>query len=260
MHFHLPEPLHGWREFTGEVGIIVIGVLIALGAEQVVEQWSWERKVQAAEDAMQRELFWDDAPEMIQRASIQPCIDAQLDAIRAAAENNRPRAEVVQLVDRLYLPFVTFDSVAHQNATASDVSTHMPKTRVELWTQGYAMVPMIDATNAVESRDAAKIRSLLRTGGPLSLAERMALVEGVETVRSDGRRMMSGIGWSMSVLPRLSGRVDRIRLSEFMSSAKVHYGTCVRPLPADWPATLLPQWSGGAPGLEVTHALSDGWP
>ena len=33
MHFHLPKPLHGWREFVGEVAIIVLGVLIALGAE-----------------------------------------------------------------------------------------------------------------------------------------------------------------------------------------------------------------------------------
>lgn len=36
MHIHLPKPLHGWRALIGEVGIIVIGVLIALGAEQVV--------------------------------------------------------------------------------------------------------------------------------------------------------------------------------------------------------------------------------
>ena len=36
-HFHIPKPLHGWREFVGEVGIIVLGVLIALGAEQAVE-------------------------------------------------------------------------------------------------------------------------------------------------------------------------------------------------------------------------------
>jgi hypothetical protein len=35
MHFHLPKPLHGWRQFFGEVGIIVLGVLIALGVEQV---------------------------------------------------------------------------------------------------------------------------------------------------------------------------------------------------------------------------------
>jgi hypothetical protein len=27
VHFHLPKPLHDWREFAGEVGIIVIGVL-----------------------------------------------------------------------------------------------------------------------------------------------------------------------------------------------------------------------------------------
>jgi hypothetical protein len=37
MHFHLPKPLHGWRAFVGEVGIIVLGVLIALGAEQLVQ-------------------------------------------------------------------------------------------------------------------------------------------------------------------------------------------------------------------------------
>ena len=29
MHLHLPKPLHGWRAFVGEVGIIVLGVLIA---------------------------------------------------------------------------------------------------------------------------------------------------------------------------------------------------------------------------------------
>lgn len=39
MHFHLPKPLHGWREFAREVGIIVLGVLIALGAEQAIESW-----------------------------------------------------------------------------------------------------------------------------------------------------------------------------------------------------------------------------
>ena len=37
MHIHVPKPLHGWREFLGEVGVIVVGVLVALGAEQVVE-------------------------------------------------------------------------------------------------------------------------------------------------------------------------------------------------------------------------------
>ena len=33
MKLLVPKPLHGWRQFAGEVEIIVIGVLIALGAE-----------------------------------------------------------------------------------------------------------------------------------------------------------------------------------------------------------------------------------
>ena len=56
MHFHLPKPLHGWREFLGEVGIIVIGVLIALGAEQVVESIHWRESVSQMRQAMRSEL------------------------------------------------------------------------------------------------------------------------------------------------------------------------------------------------------------
>jgi hypothetical protein len=130
----------------------------------------------------------------------------------------------------------------------------MPKDRVDLWTQAYAMVPMIDATNSVESADAARIHAIKRTGGPLSLAEQMELLQAVEAVRSDGRRMLAGISWSMTVLPKLGASIDRARLRLFMDSARLHYGTCVRDLPPDWPATLLPPLpKGPAPGLAVAH-------
>jgi hypothetical protein len=56
MHFHLPKPLHGWREFVGEVGIIVIGVLIALGAEQVLENIHWRHQVDAGRAALQEDF------------------------------------------------------------------------------------------------------------------------------------------------------------------------------------------------------------
>src|SRR5437763_8229092 len=78
MHFQLPKPLHGWREFAGEVGIIVVGVLIALGAEQVVEGWHWRDKVGRAESAMRLELAEDDAPQAYGRVLVGPCLDAQI--------------------------------------------------------------------------------------------------------------------------------------------------------------------------------------
>jgi hypothetical protein len=83
MHFHLPKPLHGWREFAGEVGIIVVGVLIALAAEQVVETIHWRDTAAAARESlgeeMQNEYFA--ASEM---AMAQPCIDRQLQLLEAA--------------------------------------------------------------------------------------------------------------------------------------------------------------------------------
>src|SRR6476661_10506557 len=56
MQVHLPKPLHGWRAFFGEVAIIVLGVLIALAAEQAVESWRWSREVHETRLAADTEL------------------------------------------------------------------------------------------------------------------------------------------------------------------------------------------------------------
>jgi hypothetical protein len=61
MHFHLPKPLHGWRAFVGEVGIIVIGVLIALAAEQVVQSIHERSEVHQLRTALRSELADDRA-------------------------------------------------------------------------------------------------------------------------------------------------------------------------------------------------------
>jgi hypothetical protein len=61
MRFHLPKPLHGWREFADEVGIIVLGVLIALGAGQIVETIHQSSDVAQLRDALHAELADDRA-------------------------------------------------------------------------------------------------------------------------------------------------------------------------------------------------------
>jgi hypothetical protein len=82
MHFHLPKPLHGWREFAGEVGIIVLGVLIALGFEQVVAELSWQARTRAAVRDLKSESENNFAL-MAERVTVQPCVDAQLDRLMA---------------------------------------------------------------------------------------------------------------------------------------------------------------------------------
>jgi hypothetical protein len=92
VHFHLPKPLHGWREFAGEVGIIVIGVLIALAFGQLVQSFDDRSNAEQAREAIRAEvrenLFWLDL-----RAEYEPCINSmlgKLDSVLARARNGQP--------------------------------------------------------------------------------------------------------------------------------------------------------------------------
>lgn len=58
MRFQLPKPLHGWRQFWGEVGIIVLGVLIALGAQQVVETLNQRSQIRQLRAAIDNEISY----------------------------------------------------------------------------------------------------------------------------------------------------------------------------------------------------------
>jgi hypothetical protein len=92
MHFHLPKPLHGWREFAGEVGIIVIGVLIALGAEQMVETVHGNSEVRQFRSAVNDELAYDRGSYK-QRLILGRCVRArlaELDDVIASDRAGRP--------------------------------------------------------------------------------------------------------------------------------------------------------------------------
>ena len=56
MRFHLPKPLHGWRAFIGEVGVVVLGVLIALFAQQLVQSFNDRLAAREARKNIRAEL------------------------------------------------------------------------------------------------------------------------------------------------------------------------------------------------------------
>lgn len=80
MHFHLPKPLHGWREFVGEVGIIVLGVLIALGAEQAVQWFHTREELNQVRAALKSELA-DDRARWEYMSAAEGCTFRRLDAL-----------------------------------------------------------------------------------------------------------------------------------------------------------------------------------
>ena len=73
MHVHLPKALHGWRELAREVGIIVLGVLIALGFEQLVQSWRWSEQVRNTRKSLTSEIE-NSALFAVERLAVQPCL------------------------------------------------------------------------------------------------------------------------------------------------------------------------------------------
>jgi hypothetical protein len=59
MHIHRPKPLHGLREILVEIGVIVIGVMIALAAEQWVEWTHWQERVRTGRREIHAEVAVD---------------------------------------------------------------------------------------------------------------------------------------------------------------------------------------------------------
>ena len=75
--------MHGWREFAGEVGIIVLGVLIALSAEQLVENVRQGQAADAAKDNIRAEIEGNVTSLAIRKQN-EPCVTRRLDEVSAA--------------------------------------------------------------------------------------------------------------------------------------------------------------------------------
>lgn len=117
MHFHLPKPLHGWREFAGEVGIIVLGVLIALGAEQAVENIRQRNDVAELRQGIGAELAndrarWDSIHEQ------EPCELQRLAALDQWARSAPAKANLADLPGPLLwnLHWSAWDAAKASNA------------------------------------------------------------------------------------------------------------------------------------------------
>ena len=124
MHFHVPKPLHGWREFFGEVGVIVLGVLIALSAEQLAEAIHWRLTINAERKALDRDIqnMWS---AMSARAAIEGCVDRRLNDLRLVFDRHQ-RGLPLGIFGPVGRPGVwTATTNAFQMATADQSLSHM---------------------------------------------------------------------------------------------------------------------------------------
>lgn len=226
MHFHLPKPLHGWREFVGEVAIIVLGVLIALGAEQGVQSVEWRQKVDAAVADMNNELGSGDGPEAYERVALHDCVSTHLDSLRASVEQG-DRANSRKLIDRFWLPNRTWDSLARDAANTADVAAHMPHERMLQYRIAYEMVPDMQRLAEKELGDLGHLRALPASGGQLSPDEKLSEIAAIEAIKLDNDTFARESQFLLLRMRLMGLRLSKRFVEHHVRAARGHYGTCI---------------------------------
>jgi hypothetical protein len=163
MHVNLPKPLHGWRAFVGEVGIIVFGVIIALAFGQLAQTRQWRQEVGDARDSIHREMAFDLAV-AADRLRIAKCVDRHIaDAegrLEAAAQSGETPAGNANLEGpgRMLLSGDYDAQVAAQNLV------HFPSAELSALGVFYDQVRDMREWNMAEDATWSDL-ALLSTGG-----------------------------------------------------------------------------------------------
>lgn len=157
MRFQLLKPLRGWREFAGEVGVIVLGVLIALGAQQTVESIKEREDIAQLRSALRAELAVDRGRWENMRASDR-CTLERLDAI----ENWVATAPARARLDRAFrLLLWNMHSSAWDIAKASPAAAHIPLGERLTYADLYAAIDNWRDMLAEERVNAVELSGLL---------------------------------------------------------------------------------------------------
>lgn len=226
MHVELPKPLHGWRAFVGEVGVIVLGVLIALGAQQLVESLNWHEKVDAAVSDMNNELSSGDGPQAYERLALHDCVATHLDSLRALVEQG-DRSRSRKLIDQFWLPNRTWDSLARDAANTADVAAHMPHERMFQYRIAYEMIPALQRLAEKELGDLGRLRALPASGGELTSDEKLSEIAAIEALKLDNDTFARGSRFVLMRMKMMGLGLSRRFVERRVRAARAHYGDCI---------------------------------
>jgi hypothetical protein len=228
MEIHKPKPWRGWREFLKEYLIIVVGVLTALGAEQLAEALHTRHVIHEAEAAMRSELLDDDLPQAWVRMAVTPCLTRDLNRLKAAVDD-RMAPEGFGVLAQAYIPPLrTWDHDAWSAAGASGAAARMDGARLLEWSNAYVQIPFLQATAAKES-DAVfthLYRSRYRSG-TWTAQSADELSDTIDELQALNFRMAGDSG-ELIVKSKASGvQLTRAAEQRLTAAARKAYGDCV---------------------------------
>ena len=239
MHVHLPKPLHGWREFVGEVGIIVLGVLIALGAEQVVEIIHWRFETEKLRESLHLEIN-DDQQDMLYTLMIHDCVRARIQKLdqelaqggtawRGDPMVDQENVRWAALPGSIRIPWQFYTSGHWQTALSSGTLAHMTEAERNEYSYVYRAIEDLQSDAEQEDQIAARLQPLamdqqLDSQQRINFESDLASLDRLNVMLTIySRKFIEGTTRG-GIAPRASDIETQFR------RARRQYGECAKPL------------------------------
>ncbi|HLZ73542.1 hypothetical protein [Phenylobacterium sp.] len=209
MDIHKPKPWHGWPEFAKEIGTIVIGVLIALGAEQAVEWLHHRAEVAEARRALNEEVAFDLASFDFSVAQT-GCMTRRLDELTLWLKSQDSRRPLQIAAPLPTIPGIIFRTSVWRVASVAAVAQMPFEARVD-YGKFYDAVANHDGVRLRQIELWRDVSRLLRAK-TLNDEQRQRAADDLDQLRADneglaGRmRFLREYGAALKVEPSASAR------------------------------------------------------
>ncbi len=182
MEIHAPEgPTHSFKDFAIHIGIVTIGILIALSLEGLRETWREHKAVAEARESFDQELHVDQRFLTMEVAAVQKAND---DLKRLEADlpvlSNTPD-ELTKRVMDVKPGFYFFRTTAWESAVASGVLAHMSHEEVNRYADVYLSIKNYQDAQKATIPQWLAVKAFYLSHHTLSPAEQAA---GEEKLRS----------------------------------------------------------------------------
>lgn len=182
MDIHKPKPWHSLREFLKEYAIIVVGVLTALAAEQLVSRLEWDRKIAESQDAIGLELA-ENLGKAESRIQLAHCIDQRLDALSAIVDRAAKTGALPPLPTPTEPPYYSWGSGVWNSALSSQTASHFPAEQLRGYGRFYQILDRIGSAEPSEEDAWTELFGLAGPGRPFDAEDARAYRRAIGRAR-----------------------------------------------------------------------------
>jgi len=190
MDIHKPNAWPAWRVMLTDFVIVVLGVGVALAAQQMADWWRWKSDVAQAREVIASEtalnLF-----NTILRIRSAPCIERRLDQVTDILDAAARTGSLPPVGNIGQAPALAWPRGAWDNVIASQTASHFPRQQLVNIARLYKAVERAESFNVMEREAWSTLYTMVGPGRRLDPASEAELRKALSTARLANRMILT---------------------------------------------------------------------